>query len=85
MPNLNSLPTELVAAINSYLVANGTSLLRLVNKGLHERTSRDFCLILKTVRVSLICISIQRLSDVAWTSDLVDAIDHLIVGTETLD
>ena len=84
MPNLNSLPTELVTAIGSYLGPNGTCLLRLINKELHEKTSHDFSLYFKTVRVSLIRISIQRLSDVAW-GHLGDAIEHLIIGSETLD
>ena len=84
MPNLNSLPTELVTAIGSYLGPNGTCLLRLINKELHEKTSHDFSLYFKTVRVSLIRISIQRLSDVAW-GHLGDAIKRLIIGSETLD
>ena len=84
MPNLNSLPTELVTAIGSYLGPNGTCLLRLINKELHEKTSHDFSLYFRTVRVSLIRISIQRLSDVAW-GHLGDTIEHLIIGSETLD
>ena len=85
MPNLLSLPTELITLIGSFLKAGVIGLLRLVNKELHTKTWRSFCLRFKTVKVSLIRISIQALSDAALSPDIAKEIKHMIIGTETLE
>ncbi|KAI4908030.1 uncharacterized protein J4E92_010976 [Alternaria infectoria] len=85
MPNLLSLPTELITLIGSFLRAGAIGLLRLVNKELHTKTWRSFCLRFQTVKVSLIRISIQALSDAAASPDISNEIKHMIIGTETLE
>jgi hypothetical protein len=85
MPELIHLPTELITIVGSFLESSDVGSLRLANQELKQKMSASFCLLLKTVKVSLIGVSIRTLSDAAWCKDIAGTIEHLIIGTESLE
>jgi len=85
MPELIDLPTDLITIIGSFLESSDVGSLRLANQELKQKISASFCLLLKTVKVSLIGVSIRILSDAAWCEDIAGTIEHLIIGTESLE
>jgi hypothetical protein len=85
MPELIHLPTEVITIIGSFLESSDVGFLRLANQELKQKMSASFCLLLKTVKVSLIGVSIRTLSDAAWCKDIAGTIEHLIIGTESLE
>jgi hypothetical protein len=85
MPELIDLPTELITIIGSFLEFSDVGSLRLANQELKQKISASFCLLLKTVKLSLIGVSIRTLSDAAWCKDIAGTIEHLIIGTESLE
>ncbi|KAG9195011.1 hypothetical protein G6011_00131 [Alternaria panax] len=85
MSELVDLLTELITTIGLFSNASDGGTLRLVNKELQEKMPRIFCLLFKTVKVSLTGISIETLSIAVWCENIAGTINHLIIGTETLD
>lgn len=85
MPELIDLPTELITIIGLFLESSDVGSLRLANQELKQKISASFCLLLKTVKVSLIGVSIRTLSDAVWCKDIAGTIEHLIIGTESLE
>jgi hypothetical protein len=58
MPELINLPTELITIIGSFLETSDVGSLRLANQELKQKISASFCILLKTVKASLIGVSI---------------------------
>jgi hypothetical protein len=85
MSRLIDLPTELVAIIGSLLQASDIGSPHLLIKRFLEKISNSFQLLFKQVKVSLISTSLQELRDAVWSSDIGNKIEHLIIGTETLE
>jgi len=84
MPTLTDLPGELISWIGEYLEASDVGSIRLASKDLCKKMSYRFSFLFKTVKVSLIKVSIQALSDATSSPDIAKRVEHLIVGTEHL-
>ena len=84
MPDLTDLPGELISWIGEYLEAKDVGSLRLTSKDLCGKMSYRFSFLFKTVKVSLIGVSIQALINITRSTDVAKRVEHLIIGTETL-